>query len=161
MDEGLKQSVLRKLPYGMYVMTAVGAGGAPAASTLTWISQCSFQPPLVMIAIQKTSKMHEAVEASGGLAVNLLGQEQREIAKAFFRAPAADAGRFGAHRYEPGPLTGAPLLTDVPAWLEARVTDKVERGDHTVFVGEVVAAGVRDAAVEPLLLADTPWNYGG
>jgi flavin reductase (DIM6/NTAB) family NADH-FMN oxidoreductase RutF len=49
----------------------------------------------------------------------------------------------------------------VPAWLEARVTDKVERGDHTVFVGEVVAAGVRDAAVKPLLLSETPWSYGG
>lgn len=161
MDESLKRLVLRKLPYGMYVMTAVRPGGMPAGSTLTWISQCSFHPPLVMIAIQKTSQMHEAVEVSGGLAVNLLGEGQREIAKAFFRPPAADAGRFGDYRYEPGPVTGAPLLTDLPAWLEARVTDKVERGDHTVFVAEVVGAGVRDAAARPLLLSDTPWNYGG
>jgi flavin reductase (DIM6/NTAB) family NADH-FMN oxidoreductase RutF len=161
MDESLKRSVLRKLPYGMYVMTAVGAGETPAASTLTWISQCSFHPPLVMIAIQKASQMHEAVEASGGLAVNLLGEGQKDIAKAFFRAPAADAGRFGDYRYEPGPITGAPLLTDLPAWLEARVTDRVERGDHTVFVAEVVGAGLRDAAARPLLLSDTPWTYGG
>jgi flavin reductase (DIM6/NTAB) family NADH-FMN oxidoreductase RutF len=161
MDESLKQLVLRKLPYGMYVMTAVDPGGTPAASTLTWISQCSFHPPLVMIAIQKTSQMHEAVEASGGLAVNLLGQGQREIAKAFFRAPAADAGRFGDYRYEPGPVTGAPLLTDLPAWLEVRVTDRVERGDHTVFVAEVVGAGLRDVGARPLLLSDTPWTYGG
>lgn len=161
MDEDLKRQVLRKLPYGMYVMTAVGAGGTPAASTLTWISQCSFHPPLVMIAIQKESQMHEAVEASGGLAVNLLGEGQREIAKAFFRAPAAEGDRFGDYRFEPGPVTSAPLLTDLPAWLEARVTDRVKRGDHTVFVAEVVGAGVRDAAAEPLLLSDTPWNYGG
>jgi flavin reductase (DIM6/NTAB) family NADH-FMN oxidoreductase RutF len=161
MDESLKRSVLRKLTYGMYVMTAVGPGGTPAASTLTWISQCSFQPPLVMIAIQKTSQMHLAVEASGGLAVNLLGEGQREIAKAFFRAPAADAGRFGDYRYEPGPITDAPLLTDVPAWFEARVTDRVERGDHTVFVAEVIAAGVRDETTKPLVLSDTPWTYGG
>ena len=161
MDEELKRQVLRKLPYGMYVMTAVGAGGTPAASTLTWISQCSFHPPLVMIAIQKTSQMHEAVAASGGLAVNLLGEGQKEIAKAFFRAPAAEGGRFGDYRFEPGPLTSAPLLADSPAWLEARVTDRVERGDHTVFVAEVVGAGVRDAAAKPLRLSDTPWAYGG
>lgn len=105
--------------------------------------------------------MHEAVRASGGLAVNLLGEGQREIAKAFFRPPATDAGRFGDYRYEPGPVTGAPLLTDLPAWLEARVTDRVERGDHTVFVAEVVGAGVRDAAARPLLLSDTPWTYSG
>jgi flavin reductase (DIM6/NTAB) family NADH-FMN oxidoreductase RutF len=161
MDESLKRSVLRKLPYGMHVMTAVGAGGTPAVSTLTWISQCSFNPPLVMIAIQKTSQMHEAVETSGELAVNLLGEGQREIAKAFFRAPAADDGRFGDYRYEPGPMTDAPLLTDAPAWFEARVTDSVERGDHTVFVAEVVGAGVREAGAKPLLLSDTPWTYGG
>jgi flavin reductase (DIM6/NTAB) family NADH-FMN oxidoreductase RutF len=161
MDEDLKRQVLRKLPYGMYVMTAVGAGGTPAASTLTWISQCSFHPPLVMLAIQKTSQMHEAVEASGQFAVNLLGEGQRETAKAFFKPPAAAGGRFGDYRYEPGPVTGAPLLTDLPAWLEARVTDRIDRGDHTVFVAEVVGAGVRDAARKPLLLSETPWNYGG
>jgi flavin reductase (DIM6/NTAB) family NADH-FMN oxidoreductase RutF len=161
MDEDSKRSVLRKLPYGLYVMTAAGVGGTAVGSTLTWISQCSFQPPLVMIAIQKTSQMHDAVAASGGLAVNVLGEGQKDIAKAFFKAPAGEAGLFGEYRYEPGPATGAPLLTDVPAWLEARVTDRVERGDHTVFVAEVVSAGVRDAAANPLLLSDTPWNYGG
>src|SRR6266508_1455984 len=119
MDEEAKRQVLRRLPYGMYIMTAI-AGGKPAASTLTWLSQCSFRPPLVMIAIQKTSAMHEAVERSG-----------------------------------------APLLTDVPAWFEVRVSGSVERGDHTVFVAEVVNAGVRDAAAKPLLLASTPWNYSG
>jgi flavin reductase (DIM6/NTAB) family NADH-FMN oxidoreductase RutF len=161
MSEEARGIVLRKLPYGMYVMTSMGPEGIPAASTLTWISQCSFHPPLVMLAIQKTSQMHDAVEASGQLAVNLLGEGQREIAKAFFKPPAATGGRFGDYRYEPGPGTGAPLLTDLPAWLEARVTDRVDRGDHTVFVAEVVGAGVRDAARRPLLLSDTPWNYGG
>ncbi len=161
MDEDSKRSVLRKLPYGMYVMTAVGSEGKAIGSTLTWISQCSFHPPLVMIAIQKTSQMHDAVGAGGALAVNVLGEGQKDIAKAFFKAPAGEGGRFGDYRYEPGPGTGAPLLTDAPAWLEARVTDKVERGDHTVFVAEVVGAGVRDAAAKPLLLADTPWSYGG
>jgi flavin reductase (DIM6/NTAB) family NADH-FMN oxidoreductase RutF len=161
MGEESRRSVLRKVPYGMFVMTAAGTDGKAAGSTLTWLSQCSFDPPLVMIAIQKTSQMHGAVEASGGLAVNLLGEGQREIAKAFFRPPAAEAGRFGDYRYEPGPVTGAPLLVDLPAWFEARVTDRVERGDHTVFVAEVVSAGVRDAAAKPLLLSDTPWNYGG
>ena len=160
MDEA-RRTILRKLPYGVHVMTAVGSDGTGVGSTLTWISQCSFQPPLVMIAIQKTSQIHGAIVASGALAVNVLGEGQKGIAKAFFKAPAGEGDRFGEYRYEAGPGTGAPLLTDVPAWLEARVTDRVERGDHTVFVAEVVSAGVRDAAAKPLLLSDTPWNYGG
>ncbi len=97
-DEDSKRSVLRKLPYGMYVMTAVGSEGKAIGSTLTWISQCSFHPPLVMIAIQKTSQMHDAVGAGGALAVNVLGEGQKDIAKAFFKAPAGEGGRFGDYR---------------------------------------------------------------
>jgi flavin reductase (DIM6/NTAB) family NADH-FMN oxidoreductase RutF len=161
MDEEARRQVLRKLPYGLFVMTAVQADGKPTGSTLTWISQCSFEPPLVMIAIQRTSVMHEAVQARGTLAVNLLAEDQAEVARAFFRPPPATDGRLGEFACEAGPATGAPLLRDLPAWFEARVTDRVVRGDHTVFVAEVVGAGVRDAQARPLLLGATPWNYSG
>ena len=41
------------------------------------------------------------------------------------------------------------------------MTDTIKRGDHTVFVAEVVGAGVRDAAATPMLLRSTGMNYGG
>jgi len=41
------------------------------------------------------------------------------------------------------------------------VTDTIRRGDHTVFVAEVVNAGVRDDTATPLLLRSTGMNYGG
>jgi flavin reductase (DIM6/NTAB) family NADH-FMN oxidoreductase RutF len=160
MDEDAKRKVLRRIPYGMYVMTAI-EGGAPAASTLTWLSQCSFHPPLVMIGIQTNSLVHAAVEKSGAVAVNFLAADQKEIAERFFKPPEAESGRLHGLSYEPGPMTGAPLLVDLPAWLETRVVEKVARGDHEVFVCEVVGAGVRRADFTPLLLAATPWNYGG
>jgi flavin reductase (DIM6/NTAB) family NADH-FMN oxidoreductase RutF len=160
MDEDAKRNALRRIPYGMYVMTA-SANGTPAASTLTWLSQCSFHPPLVMIGIQSNSLMHEAVATSRAIAVNFLAEGQQEVAERFFRPPTSDDGRLHGLRYERGPATGAPLLSDVPAWLETRVTDEVTRGDHTVFVCEVVGAGVRSADFRPLLLASTPWSYGG
>jgi flavin reductase (DIM6/NTAB) family NADH-FMN oxidoreductase RutF len=160
MDEDAKRRALRRIPYGMYVMTAVKAG-TPVASTLTWLSQCSFHPPLVMIGVQTNSLVHDAIEESGGIAINFLSQGQQDVAERFFRPPVAEEGRLHGLVYEPGPQTGAPIFTDLPAWLEARVTDSVRRGDHTVFVAEVVGAGVRDANFTPLLLSSTPWNYGG
>jgi flavin reductase (DIM6/NTAB) family NADH-FMN oxidoreductase RutF len=57
--------------------------------------------------------------------------------------------------------TEAPVLDEVPYWFECRVTDKVTGGDHTIFVGEVIGAGVRDAARVPLNLRSTGMNYGG
>jgi len=160
MDEETKRRVLRKVPYGMFVMTAA-AEGRLAASTLTWLSQCSFHPPLVMIGIQRDSLMRETVEKSGALAVNFLAEGQQEIAKKFFRPPAVEEGRLHGLEYEPGPKTGAPLLKDVPCWFEARVTDAVARGDHTVFIAEIIEAGLRRPDASPLLLSSTPWNYGG
>ncbi|MCB1269748.1 MAG: flavin reductase family protein, partial [Microthrixaceae bacterium] len=53
------------------------------------------------------------------------------------------------------------LITDCSYWFECRVTDTVARGDHTVYVAEVVDAGVRDENVTPLLLRSTGMNYGG
>ena len=57
--------------------------------------------------------------------------------------------------------TGSPLLIDTPYRFECRVTDTIDRGDHTIFVAEVVNAGVHDAEAVPLLLRDTGMNYGG
>lgn len=161
MDEDAKRHVLRQVPYGMYVMTST-ADGRPAASTLTWLSQCSFHPPLVMIGVQSNSRMHDAVEASGAIAVHFLAEGQEDVAERFFRPPDDDEReRLHGIPCVPGPATGAPLLADLPAWLETRVTDRVERGDHTVYVCEVVGAGLRDPDFQPLLLRSTPWNYGG
>lgn len=160
MDEDAKRQVLRRIPYGMFVMTAL-ADGAPVASTLTWLSQCSFHPPLLMVGVQRNSRMHEAVDGSGSLAIHFLAERQQEVAKRFFRPPTAEDGKLHGLAWEPAPVTGAPLLAELPAWLEAKVTDRIARGDHTVFVCEVVGAGVREPDFQPLLLASTPWSYGG
>ncbi|MDG2114416.1 MAG: flavin reductase family protein [Actinomycetota bacterium] len=58
------------------------------------------------------------------------------------------------------PETGSPLILATPYWFECQVTDTVARGDHTIFVCEVINAGVRDAEQAPLL-RDTGMNYGG
>jgi flavin reductase (DIM6/NTAB) family NADH-FMN oxidoreductase RutF len=161
MDEDAKRQVLRRIPYAMYVMTSM-ADGRPAASTLTWLSQCSFHSPLLMIGVQGNIRMHYAVESSGAVAVHFLAEGQQDVAERFFRPPSDEDGpKLHGILWEPGPVTGAPLLADLPAWLEARVTDRVDRGDHTVFVCEVVDAGLRDPDFKPLLLTSTPWNYGG
>ena len=78
-----------------------------------------------------------------------------------FRSTTAADGKVNGYAYEPGPATGAPVFVDTPYWFEARVTDTVARGDHTVFVAEVVGAGVRDDSVTPLLLRSTGMSYGG
>jgi flavin reductase (DIM6/NTAB) family NADH-FMN oxidoreductase RutF len=160
MDPEVKKRTLRLLTYGLYVLTAAD-GDEVAAGTVNWLSQASFEPPLVMVGVKADSRIHELVERSGTFAVNILGADQKDVATAFFRPSQVEDGRINGYAFEPGPETGAPLLIDLPAWFEARVTDVVKRGDHTVFVAEVVNAGLRDPEAKPLEMWDTGWFYGG
>ena len=160
MDPKARKHVLRMISYGLYVMTAVD-GDEVAAGTVTWLSQASFEPPLVMVAVRADSNLHRLVEKTGRFAVSIVGEGQKDMAAAFFRAAEVSDGTINGYAFEPGPTTGAPLLLDAPAWFEAQVTDVVKRGDHTVFVAEVVDAGVRHPDMAPLALRDTGWSYGG
>ncbi len=160
MDQAAKKHALRQITYGLYVLTAAHQGQV-AAGTVNWLSQASFEPPLVMVGVKKASRLHQLVEASGQFAVNILAAGHKDLAAAFFRPTQVEGDRINGQPFEPGPKTGAPLLLAAPAWFEARVVDKVARGDHTVFVAEVIEAGVRDPEARPLVMWDTGWFYGG
>jgi flavin reductase (DIM6/NTAB) family NADH-FMN oxidoreductase RutF len=160
MDPEAKKTALRAINYGLHILTAVD-GDDYGAAGVNWLSQASFEPPLVMVGIKADSDSHAVIERSGAFAVNVLGEDQLDVGKAFFRTTTVEGDTLNGFRFERGPETGAPLLVDLPYWFECRVTDTVRRGDHTVFVAEVVNAGVNDAAVTPLLLRTTGMAYGG
>jgi len=160
LDPADKKVALRAINYGLYVLTAV-EGGEYGAGGVNWLTQASFEPPLVVAAIKTDSDSHRIISSTGAFAVNVLAEDQLDIGKAFFRTTTVEGDTLNGYRFEPGPETGAPLLVDLPYWFEARVTDTVPRGDHTVFVAEVVSAGVRDGAKVPLLLRSTGMSYGG
>ena len=160
MDPQAKKVALRAINYGLYVLTARD-GDELAAAGVNWLTQASFEPPLVAVGVKTDNDSHRLIERAGAFAVNVLGEDQLDVGKAFFRTTVVEGDTLNGYRFEPGPETGAPLLVDLPYWFEARVTDTVKRGDHTVFVGEVVNAGVRDDGVTPLLLRSTGMNYGG
>lgn len=160
LDPDARKKILKSLTYGLHILTALHEGDV-AAGTITWLSQASFNPPLVMVGVKVGSRLHAAVESSGQFAVNIVGDEQAPVAAAFFRPARREGDRLNGFAFEPGPLTGAPLLVDLPGWFEAKVVETVKRGDHTVFVAEVVSAGMRGDAVQPLSLRSTNWSYGG
>ncbi len=158
MDPEAKKKALRMFTYGLYVVTAAD-GGNVAAGTVTWLSQASFTPPLVMVALKVDSSLYDIQKRSGAFGVNILGEGQEEMAQAFFGRTVREDNRLNGYAFETGE-TGSLLLLDAPAFVECREIGRVERGDHTVVVAEVVNAGVRREA-RPLALSDTPWSYGG
>jgi flavin reductase (DIM6/NTAB) family NADH-FMN oxidoreductase RutF len=160
MDPQQKKVALRAINYGLYVLTAKDGDDVGAAG-VNWLTQASFEPPLIVAAVKADSGTAAIVDKTGAFAVNVLGEDQLDVGKAFFRSTTVEGDKVNGYTFEPGPETGAPLLTDLPYWFEVRVTDTVTKGDHTIYVGEVVSAGVRDESVTPMLLRSTGMNYGG
>ncbi|MCL4523777.1 MAG: flavin reductase family protein [Acidobacteria bacterium] len=158
MDPTQKKKALRMVSYGLYVATA-HAHDKYAAGTVTWLSQCSFEPPLVMAGIRRDSELHKIIKASHAFAVHIVGKSQKKLATTFFKAAKVEGDTLSGYRFEAG-KTGSPILVDAVAWFECRVVDEVRRGDHTVFVAEVIAAGVCREE-EPLTVRAAGFAYGG
>ncbi|MEN3039310.1 MAG: flavin reductase family protein [Candidatus Kryptonium sp.] len=158
MNPEAKKKALRMITYGLYVLTSKFEDRY-SAGTVNWLSQASFEPPLVMVGVRRDSGLHQTISESGVFAVNILASDQKDIASAFFKPTTVDGDKINGYKFELGE-TGSPLLVDLPAFFECKVVDKVEKGDHTIFVGEVINAGVRSEA-KPLVMWDTGWFYGG
>src|SRR5882724_6247989 len=144
MDANVKKSVLRMIPYGMYVLTANGKDDAVAAATVNWVTQTSFTPPPVAGEVKTDSHAHAAIKVSKAFALNVLGKDQGPMAYTFFKPATREGQTISGEPFRWG-TTGAPILERAPAFVECRLVDSVERGDHSIFVGEVVEAGLAKA----------------
>jgi flavin reductase (DIM6/NTAB) family NADH-FMN oxidoreductase RutF len=141
MDANAKKTALRMIPYGLYVLTAQDADGTVAAATVNWVTQASFNRRWWQVGVKADSGAHAVIKAANAFALNILGKGQQAAAFAFFKPAVRDGDRINGEAFRRG-STGAPILASVPAFVECRLTSTVEIGDHSVFVGEVVDAGV-------------------
>ena len=152
--------VLRGLPYGLYVLGVRGKGeGELNAMAVSWAMQCSFEPPLVMVAVRMPSRSYDLVKTGKVFSLNLLDKKERRILRLLEKPAATSGDKLGkvGHVEED---TGAPILRRAYAYLECKVRKIYEPGDHAVVIGEVVHAGVRDGG-DSLMCADLHWHYGG
>jgi flavin reductase (DIM6/NTAB) family NADH-FMN oxidoreductase RutF len=159
-ERDVNREVLRLFTYGLYVATSAGADG-PHAATLSWVTQVSFEPRLLAVAVRKGTAIHEAITASRRFALHVVGQDQTDFAKAFFKAGRAGADEIAGYKFV---LTerGVPVFDAAPAWLECEVVEEsAQVGDHAVMIARVTAGGYRATATSSLALRDTPWHYGG
>jgi flavin reductase (DIM6/NTAB) family NADH-FMN oxidoreductase RutF len=159
MDPKTKQKVLRLLTNGMYVLTSRSASGFGAA-TVTWVSQASFKPPLLMVALRKDGSAFECVVKSRTAVLHVLDSSQQAIAQRFFAATEESQGLLNGEPYCDG-AHGAPVLDSLGAYLECKALEIIQQhGDHAVVVFEVLEAVLR-REVEPLTVTGSPWQYGG
>jgi flavin reductase (DIM6/NTAB) family NADH-FMN oxidoreductase RutF len=159
MDAKVRQKTLRLLSNGVYVLTSRSEERYGAA-TVTWVSQVSFKPPLIMAAVRRESNVFKCLADSRMAALHIVGNRQQEIARRFFFPTRVNCTTLNGEPFVEG-KTAAPILANLPAHIECQVERIVDTdGDHAMVILRAVEAECRDQ-VRPLTIAETPWEYGG
>ena len=158
LDEQAKKTMLRKIPHGLYIC-GVKNEEEVNGFTASWLMQASFQPPLIVNCVKQNSISHQMIKSSGVFAISFLEDGQKDLAQKFFKPMRQVGNKFEDVEFYLGE-TGCPIISDSLGYVECNVVDGVEKGDHTVYVGEVIASGVHREGKQ-LLLETTGWNYGG
>jgi len=147
------RSALRNFPAGVTIVT-LKSGDVVHGLTVSAFASVSPEPPLVAVVIDRRHKASEWLERPGTVfAVNILAEDQMELSNRF--AWVKDEDRFDEGDWVEA-ATGAPVLADALAWLDCRIHSQLPAGDHTIYVGEVVASGTPRDGEDPLIY----WNRG-
>jgi flavin-dependent trigonelline monooxygenase, reductase component len=123
---------------GVAVLTTRAADGTPHGITVNSFTSLSLVPPLVMVAIARDCTFLEPFESSGFFAVNILREEQLDLAIRFAQLP---EGRFTGLCWTPAG-TGSPILDKVLGVIDCTTTEIIDAGDHRVLIGRVIDFGV-------------------
>ena len=143
MDVSDKRFVLRMIPYGVHVITALDAAGSPVAATAHWVTQTSFEPSLVMVALPVDQPAYAAIRATNRFALHMLGKDDAGEGFAFQTRPAVQEGEtLSGWGFSPG-RSGLPLLHNAVGVLECGVRAVIEFGDHHPFIAEVTGVHLR------------------
>ncbi len=161
---------LKKISYGFYILTTVKKGEELsqrkedyyAAGLVSWVTQCSLDPPMVAVAVQKTGDLNETISKSRVFALNILGKADLPMISPFAKKTVVEPGRLNGYAFEAGEKTGVPVFKSVPAYIECAVKEIIHtEADHVMIIGEVVNAVVISPDAEPLTEWETEYHYGG
>ena len=145
----MQEVAFNALVHGVYVVTT-RLKDVVNGMTASWVAQVSLKPLLLMVSIAPSRYSHRLIQDSGVFAVNVLADTQVELGKRFGYKSGRQVDKFAGLEYTAA-ATGAPILPQAYAYLDLKLRDSMAAGDHTLFVGEVVAARILHPEAQPLV----------
>lgn len=143
------RAMMARFATGVSVVAA-RHGPLLAGMTANAIASVSIDPPLMLASINRKSETHGAIVGSHSFAVSVLSTDQQALADCFAQpTTAAKLQRFCDAPWHDAE-TGSPILDGAIAFFDCRLVAQHPGGDHSLFVGEIVAAGFADEG-EPLI----------
>jgi len=144
------ESVLPLITQGVYVV-GVADGEKSNAFTAAWVMQVSFSPVLLAISINPEHYSYQLLKKGGVCSVNVLTQEQTQIAAHYGLSGIKDKMSMGTWAVA---KTGAPVLQEGLAYFDCKVSHEVSAGDHQIVICEVLEARKINVGT-PMLYGDT------
>ena len=153
-----KQTILRKIPNGLFITTA-NDGGKATGTVISFVTQISIEPPYVALAIRKKSHFFKVAEKNEYLAIHLPSKEQQSVVASFFKIKDRSQNSINGHKFKWSDLKN-PILDNIPMIIEVKIHDIIDKGDHPIFICEVVNTILHEDT-DMLSMSDTNWHYGG
>ncbi|TVS04365.1 MAG: MBL fold metallo-hydrolase [Cyanobium sp. PLM2.Bin73] len=146
--DGDLDKALGRLSGGLYVVTARQGEGPDARSgamVASWVSQASFDPPGITVAVAKDRAIEALMQVDDRFVLNILGEHNhQELLRHFLRRFPPGADRFAGVSTLDGMATGGPVLGDALAFLGCRVVQRLEGPDHWIIYAVVEQGNVAD-----------------
>ena len=143
------RDALRHVAATVYAVTT-GHGGDRFGILATAVSSLSFDPPSLLVCINRSASLHEPLSTGSVFCVNVLGLGNRDVADRFMKGGTTEE-RFSVGEW--GEEEGVPVLLNAQSSFVCRVADRHSYGTHTIFVGDLIAAHHRENA-KPLTYYD-------
>jgi flavin reductase (DIM6/NTAB) family NADH-FMN oxidoreductase RutF len=147
---------LTHLVHGIYVLTAAYEDRINGMIA-SWVSQVSYDPPLIMVAVHPNRYSHRLIEKANAFALHILSRNQKDFLRRF-KGP-DPLSKFTALEWTRG-KTGCPILKDCLGYLDCRVKTSLKLGNHTLFFGELIDAQIFGAG-SPMNTLDYEGTYLG
>jgi flavin reductase (DIM6/NTAB) family NADH-FMN oxidoreductase RutF len=158
-DDELLNRVTWKIPNAL-ALVGSRSGDEWNAMTTSWITQLSMDPVLIGVGIDNAAVTHRLITEGGSFTVNLWSADDTRVFVKFSKPAVFESMTLNGRAVTTG-ATGAPVFTDAIAYLDCVVRHSQDLGSHSLFIGEVVDAGVRDDDARPASMSDTRMKYGG
>ena len=159
LESELVNKVTWKIPNAL-ALVGSRSGAERNAMTTSWITQLSMEPVLIGVGVDNDAVTHRLITEGGSFTVNLWDAEETRVFVKFSKPAAYTDGKLNDRDVHEA-TTGAPVFTDAIAWVDCEVRQELDLGTHTLFVGEVVDAGINDDEKRAAALSDTRMKYGG
>lgn len=143
------RNAMRHVAATVYAITT-GHGGERFGILATAVSSLSFDPPSLLVCINRSASLHEPMASADRFCVNVLGVGNRDVADNFYK------GGVAGDRFSTGEWIeehGVPVLLSAQSSLVCRIAHRHAYGTHTIFIGELIAARHR-ANAKPLTYYD-------